>query len=93
MSTVRVRILAKMERTRLKETRARSKSGEETTCAPPHSAQGSHDRPTGNSAIASRSGRSRKVGAFGEAKAAIETDVHAATAPSARIASRRLTGP
>lgn len=68
MSTVRVWMLSKKERTRLKETRARSKSGEETTCAPPHSAQGSHDRPTGNSTIASLSGRSRKVGALGEAK-------------------------
>ena len=56
--------IPKMERARLKEIPARSKSGEEGPCAFPHNAQGSHGRPTGNSTTASRSGGSRKIGAF-----------------------------
>jgi hypothetical protein len=93
MTTVRMLILAKMERARLKEIPARSKSGEERTHAPANGTQGSHDRRRGISAIASRSGLGRKVGALAEAEADIDVGHHAATAPSASMASNRLTGP
>lgn len=77
MSTVRMFILAKMERARLKEIAARSKSGEEGTCAPSNSAQGSHDRRRAISAIASRSGHGREIGAFLQTHEVDEGERHA----------------
>jgi hypothetical protein len=71
MSTIRMIIIAKMERARLKEVPARSKSGKEETHAPANGAQGSHDRGRSVS-IASRSGHGRKVGALSGAQAMLE---------------------
>jgi len=69
MSTVRMWILAKMERARLKEVvPARSKSWEERPDAPEGGAKGSHDRRE-KVAVAWRSGHGRKVGAVETAKA------------------------
>lgn len=76
MSTIRMIISAKMERARLKEVPARSKSWEEATYAPANGAQGSHDRGR-LVTVASRTGNSRKVGALGGAQAMF--DRHAAT--------------
>lgn len=82
MSTVRMWILAKMERARLKELRpARSKSREERPDAPESGAKGSHDRRE-KVVVAWRSGHGRKVGAVETAKAMLYR--HSTTSPSGR---------
>lgn len=92
MSTVRMLILAKMERARPKEIPARSKSGEERTHAPANNAQGSHDRRRGISPIASRSGRGRKIRSFVQAQEVFGEKDHA-TSPRCIRMSRSASIP